>query len=174
MRAALFDGWEGVMRVLVVGTIAYVALIVLLRVRGKRTLSKMNAFDLVVTVALGSALATTILSKSTALAEGVAALVLLVLLQYVATWCAARSEVFQAVIKAQPTLLMHRGKFLRGAMLAERVTEEEVLAAIRNSGSRGLGERLSVVLETDGSLSVIMGEAQNTSRSSLDHVAGPH
>ncbi len=59
-------------------------------------------------------------------------------------------------------------------MLAERVTEEEVLAAIRNSGSRGLGERLSVVLETDGSLSVITGDAQNTSRSSLDHVAGPH
>ena len=52
MSAALFDGWEGVARVLVVGTIAYVALVVLLRVTGKRTLSKMNAFDLVVTVAL--------------------------------------------------------------------------------------------------------------------------
>ena len=40
-----FDGWTGLLRVLVVGTLAYAALVLLLRVTGKRTLSKMNAFD---------------------------------------------------------------------------------------------------------------------------------
>ena len=46
----LFAGWESLLRTLVVGTLAYVALIAFLRVSGKRTLSKMNTFDFVVTV----------------------------------------------------------------------------------------------------------------------------
>ena len=53
-----FDSWAGLGRVLVVGVLAYSALVLLLRISGKRTLTKMNAFDLVVTVALGSTLAT--------------------------------------------------------------------------------------------------------------------
>ena len=76
-----FDTWSGLGRVLVVGTLAYAAVVVLLRVSGKRTLTKLNAFDLVVTVALGSTLATVLLSKNVALAEGVLAVALLISLQ---------------------------------------------------------------------------------------------
>ena len=54
----LFDSWAGLGRTLLVGPLAYVALVLLLRISGKRTLTKLNAFDLVVTVALGSTLAT--------------------------------------------------------------------------------------------------------------------
>lgn len=49
-----FDGWQGLARVLLVGALAYLTLVLLLRIAGKRTLSKMNAFDLVANVALGS------------------------------------------------------------------------------------------------------------------------
>ena len=49
------DTWSALGRVALVGTIAFVVVVVLLRLSGKRTLAKMNAFDLVVTVALGSA-----------------------------------------------------------------------------------------------------------------------
>ena len=101
---------------LLVGTLAYVALVLLLRISGKRTLTKLNAFDLVVTVALGSTLATVLLSKSVALAEGVLALALLICLQYAITWLSVRSPRFQALVKAEPTLLVHRGRFLDGAM----------------------------------------------------------
>jgi beta-lactamase regulating signal transducer with metallopeptidase domain len=72
-----FAGAPGVWRTLLVGLCAYVLLILVLRTTGKRTLSKMNAFDLIVTVALGSTLATVILSKDVALAEGVTAFVML-------------------------------------------------------------------------------------------------
>ena len=70
-----FSTWAALGRVLVIGPLAYVALVLLLRISGKRTLTKLNAFDLVVTVALGSTLATVLLSKSVSLAEGVLALV---------------------------------------------------------------------------------------------------
>ena len=56
-----FDSWDSLLRVIAGGFAAYASLVVLLRVSGKRTLSKLNAFDLVVTVALGSTLATMLL-----------------------------------------------------------------------------------------------------------------
>jgi uncharacterized membrane protein YcaP (DUF421 family) len=58
-----FESWTGMARVAVLAVCAYALLIFLLRITGKRTLSKMNAFDFVVTVALGSTLATILLSK---------------------------------------------------------------------------------------------------------------
>ena len=150
-----FDSLAGLGRVLVVGTLAYVALVVLLRVSGKRTLTKLNAFDLVVTVALGSTLATVLLSKSVALAEGILALALLVGLQYVIAWLSVRSDRFQALIKSEPTLILHRGRFLPGAMRAQRITREEMLAAMRASGVADPATLEAVVLETDGTISIV-------------------
>jgi uncharacterized membrane protein YcaP (DUF421 family) len=151
----LFDSWAGLGRVLLVGTLAYVALVLFLRISGKRTLSKLNAFDLVVTVALGSTLATVLLSKSVALAEGLLALALLICLQYAIAWLSVRSPRFQAFVKAEPTLLLHRGRFLERAMRTERISREEILAALRSSGAAEVGTLAAVVLETDGSISVI-------------------
>src|SRR5665811_1594614 len=95
-----FDTWFGLLRVLVVGTLSYPALIALLRISGKRSLSKMNAFDLVVTVALGSTFATVILNNSIPLTEGVLALALLVFLQFVITWLSVRFEPVQTLVKS--------------------------------------------------------------------------
>ena len=116
-----YDGWLGLVRVLVVGTCAYLALVALLRISGKRTLAKLNAFDFVVTVALGSTLATVLLSSTVALAEGVAALVLLVGLQYVVAWASTRSRRVEQFVKSEPALVYHDG-FLPAAMRRERVT----------------------------------------------------
>ncbi len=150
-----FDSWFGLLRVLVVGTLAYGALIVLLRVSGKRSLSKMNAFDLVVTVALGSTFAAVILNNSIPLAEGVLALALLVGLQFVITWLSVRFRAVEKLIKSEPTLLVRDGTYLDDAMRAQRVTRDEIQAALRDSGSTTLAEIECVVLETDGSLTVI-------------------
>ena len=171
MTIDFFQGWGGILRVLVVGTLAYAGLVLVLRVTGKRTLSKMNAFDLVVTVALGSALASTMLSKSTPLAEGLAGLTLLVLLQYAVTWLSVRSERFQGLLKAQPAILVHRGRWHEAALRRERVTKEEVLAALRSEGARALDDTTTVVIETDGTLSVLSGQPTDETPSSLSNMA---
>jgi uncharacterized membrane protein YcaP (DUF421 family) len=170
MGAVLFDDWQGIVRVFVVGTLAYAAIVIALRASGKRTLSKMNAFDLIVTVALGSTLAMTMLSKNTALAEGITAMLLLILLQLVVTWLSVRSQRFQSLVKAQPALLVRDGRMILSAMLAERVTSEEILAAVRGSGNSQLEENCSVVLETDGSLSVVFDVGDIEGNSSLGNV----
>ena len=81
-----FDSWSDIIRILAVGTAAYLALVVLLRLSGKRTLAKLNAFDWVVSVALGSTLATVLLSSDVSWSEGAVALVLLAALQFVVAW----------------------------------------------------------------------------------------
>ncbi len=145
----------GLLRILIIGPLAYLLLIAILRTSGKRTLSKMNAFDFVVTVALGSTLATVVLSKDIPLVEGVLAFAVLAILQFLISWFARRMPSFEAIIKAEPRMLLRDGTFDSGAMRAERVTEEEVRSAIRASGIGDLHSVATVVLETDGSFSVI-------------------
>lgn len=86
----LFQGWTGPARTVLVGALAYAGLVVFLRLSGKRTLSKLNAFDLVVTVALGSTLATILLDEKVPLAEGLTAFAVLIGLQFVVTWTSVR------------------------------------------------------------------------------------
>lgn len=166
-----FDEWSGLLRVLVVGALAYAGLVALLRITGKRTLSKMNAFDLVVTVALGSTLATVLLSKEVALAEGMLAFVLLALLQYGVAWLSTRSRAFRRVVKAEPAMLLRDGRMLEAALRRERVAPEEVVAAVRASGRASLHSVAAVVLETDGSFSVI-GQPPDGDTAALANVRG--
>lgn len=170
LQRIFFDNGSGVIRTLIIGVLAYAALVLLLRISGKRTLSKMNAFDLVVTVALGSTLATILLSKNVALIEGILAFALLIGLQYLVAWASVYSSSIRRIVKSEPALLFHRGEFLREAMRRERVTEGEVRAAIRAEGIAALSEIEAVVLETDGSFSVVQKPARGEA-SSLSNVA---
>jgi len=167
-----FDSWEGLGRVLLLGILAYVALVLILRISGKRTLTKLNAFDLVVTVALGSTLATVLLSKNVALAEGVVALGLLVLLQYAITWGSVRLAWFRHLVKSEPTLLVHHGAFLGGALRNKKITHEEVLSVLRGEGITAVEDVAAVVLETDGSFSVISDAPSGGGGNVLVNVAG--
>jgi uncharacterized membrane protein YcaP (DUF421 family) len=166
-----FDGWPKLGRSLVLAVLAYGALVFLLRVSGKRTLSKMNVFDFVFVVALGSTLAATILSPGVTLADGVLALSALIGLQILLSWLCTRSHLLDRLINGEPALLLHRGRFLREAMGRERVTEEEMRAAVRNRGLASFDDVESIVLETDGTFSVVWQKTDGES-SSLSDVPG--
>lgn len=154
-----FESWEALLRIVVIGVLAYASLVLLLRMSGKRTLTKLNAFDLVVTVALGSTLSTILLSRQTPLADGVVALSVLILLQFVITWLSVRNTRFRALVRSEPRLLLHQGQLLRGAMRDERINEDEVVQALRSVGVRSTEDVDAVVLESDGSLSVLTAGA---------------
>lgn len=150
-----FDTWSDIWRTVVVGTAAYVTLVVVLRTSGKRTLAKLNAFDLVVTVAFGSTLATILLTKDVSWAEGTTAFVTLAVLQYAVAWTSSRWSATRSVVTARPTLLLHDGKPLEDVLLSQRVSHEQLLQAVRGSGVGTVSDVAAVVLETDGSLSVV-------------------
>jgi|TARA_R100001143_G_scaffold2035_6_gene4862 uncharacterized membrane protein YcaP (DUF421 family) len=172
VEGMFFSGWSTLIRTLVIGILAYINLIVLLRISGRRTLSKMNAFDLIVTVALGSTFATILLNRDVSLAEGTLALALLIGLQYLVTWSSVRVGWVRKLVTGEPALLLYQGQMLSSAMRVARVTEDEVRSAIRSSGSSSIDDVEAVVLETDGSFSVI-SQGSGSQRSSLSGVMTP-
>mgnify|MGYP003119261630 CR=1 FL=1 len=153
-----FDSWSDIWRVLLVGPASYAALVLVLRTSGKRTLSKLNAFDLVVTVALGSTLATIFLSKDVSWSEGVVALAVLALLQLLVAAVTSRLPVVRSAVTAGPTLLLRDGEMLEQALRDARLTAAEVRQAIRGNGVGDVAMVAAVVLESDGSLSVVTRE----------------
>jgi len=151
-------------RIMLTGIGAYISIILMLRVSGKRTLAKMNAFDFIVTVALGSILATTLTSQQTSLLAGLTAFGTLIVLQYILAKLSKRFSIVNQMIKSEPTLLFYKGDYLREHLQKERILEIEVIQAIRSSGTP-LGQVEAVIIETDGTFSVL-----KDSRHVMEHV----
>lgn len=154
-----FTEWIGVARVVVIGACAYVALVAMLRISGKRTLAKLNAFDFVVTVAFGSVLASILLDQDVALAEGVTALAVLVVLQYLLAYLSLHVPQFADAIRSEPVLLARDGTWCRDAMYGARVTEPELRTVLRSHGYGDLADVSAIILEPDGTFSVLPGNA---------------
>lgn len=150
-----YNGWVPIARVVITAIVGYAALIALLRVGGKRTLAKMNAFDFVVTIAIGSILASMLLNQKVALAEGMAALAMLVGMQFAVAWLSVRFKPISQTVKSTPTILLWKGELLRDVCRAERVAEGEVRSAVRSQGLASLDAALAVVLEATGDMSVV-------------------
>lgn len=166
-----FNSAHDLVRVLVVGILAYAGCVFLLRISGNRTLSKMNSFDLIVTVALGSTLSSILLTSSISLAQGLLGLALLVGLQFLITWLSVRFGKVNQAVKTAPRLLLRDGQMLRDAMKAARITQDEICTAVRQQGIGGLEKVAAVILETDGSLTVITHSSLG-SGSAMQSVAG--
>ncbi len=149
-----FESWYNVGRTVTLSVIGFLAMITLLRVSGKRTLSKLNVFDFVFVVAVGSVFAASIMEKDVTLIEGIAALSTLVGIQIGLAELAARSALAERIINGEPTLLLSKGRFIPRALKRERITEEEVRAAIRAKGVTRVEDVDAVVLENDGTLTV--------------------
>ncbi|MEJ6488889.1 DUF421 domain-containing protein [Leucobacter sp. USCH14] len=153
-----FDSWSDVIRTVIVGAGAYGFLVIALLMLGKRTLSQMNAFDFVVTVALGSILATILLTSDVSWTEGAAAMLLLAGLQFIVAWLSTRFRWFSRLVTSQPVLLVSNGQLDRDALAANRLTESQVLQAVRGGGYGDVALVGAVVLEPNGKLSVISHE----------------
>jgi uncharacterized membrane protein YcaP (DUF421 family) len=150
-----FDSWSQLVRVILVGAAAYAFLIVSLRVSGKRTLSQMNAFDFVVTVALGSTLATILLSSDVSWVEGATALTVLSVLQFLVAWLSTRIPVVGRAVTARPAVLVRDGVPCEDTIRASRITPAQISQAVRSGGYGDLALVAAVILEPNGTLSVV-------------------
>lgn len=155
MPVMWFESWSDIARVVLVGCATYAFLVVVLRSFGGRTLAQLNAFDFIVTVALGSTLATALLSSDVTWAEGAVALAVLVALQFAIAWISSRWPSVRGAVTASPHVLLREGAIDERALRAARLTEAEVRQAVRASGAGDLSGVAAVVLETNGTLSVI-------------------
>lgn len=155
------------------GAAAYALMVVVLRASGKRTLAALNAFDLVVTVALGSVLATIALSSEVSLLEGLAAIVVLVVARSAVSWLSVHAPPVRRFVRSEASVVFADGNFDTATMAKVRLTEGEICQAIRSSGCGDLELVAAVVFETDGSLSVIATDQCRTGTALPAHTAAP-
>lgn len=168
MEEIFFSGWEGVLRVATSTICAYILVVVMLRISGKRTLAKMNAFDFIVTIALGSILGSVILNKTTPIIEGLTAIAILISLQYFITFISVRSNFFKQIISSTPTLLFYDGKILDAALKQQRVSRSEINKSIREAGYSGFEKISAIILESTGDITVISKETLSSKEAMTD------
>lgn len=150
--------WEVVARVAVTTGLFYLTIFAVLRIAGRRTLAQFSAFDYVVTIAMGSLLAGTALSPSTTFAQGVTALIVLIGLQLLIGWLRQRSGPARRLLDFQPQEIGRDGRLsLSSNPLRAQLTEDEVRSLLREKGIFDVEDARLVILEPNGSISVLRG-----------------
>lgn len=150
-----FKDWSSLIQIIIMAILVYFSVIIILRLSGKRTLSDLNAFDFIVTVTIGSIAATTILADSTSLSEGLLAVVILVILQYIVAKLDVRFKIVSKVLKSNPTLLYYAEEYLEENMKKMRITKQDILQEIRYQGGTLIDNVDAVILESNGKVSVV-------------------
>jgi uncharacterized membrane protein YcaP (DUF421 family) len=159
--APFFDGWQSLFNAAVGALLLYPALVILIRVAGKRSVSKMNNFDWIVTVAVGSLIASGIVFDSVTVIDTVLGIGILLGMQWALTRWMSRSESTTRAVVSTPTLMLHKGRMLDGAMQRERISVEEIHSALRAAGLSDPSQAYAVVLESNAALTVIPTEKGN-------------
>lgn len=149
--------WESIGFVALSALGMYLGLIVLTRVAGLRSFSKMSSFDFAITVAIGSVLAGTVIAENPPLLQSLAALAILYALQIGLAFLRQRSDAIQHVVDNEPMLLMAGREILHDNLRKAQVTEGDVRAKLREANVLSLDHVHAVVLEATGDVSVLHG-----------------
>lgn len=168
MKELFFEDWASFWHVALCAAIAYITLFIFIRISGKRTLAKLNAFDFVVSVTLGSTLSSMILGK-VVLANGALALAVIILLQYILAWSARSSVKMEMIINSSPTLVFYNGEFIPEALEKEVITKEEIYAEIRKFRIHRMEDVKAVVMELNGEFTVVK-KSSGGKETSLDDI----
>ncbi|NNF59418.1 MAG: DUF421 domain-containing protein [Rhodothermaceae bacterium] len=140
----------------------YVALIVLTRLAGLRSFSKISGFDFAMTVAIGSIIASTILTPSPPLLQAAVGLATVYAVQFSVGWLRKRAFWFSRLVDNEPLLLMAGSEMLHDNLREARVTEADLWAKLREANVLDPKQVRAVVFETTGDISVLHGEAEGT------------
>jgi len=169
----LFGGWSSMLGALIEAVVLYFYAIFLLRVAGKTTIGTARIFDFVSTVAMGTMIGSTIISSSIALTTGLVGLTALVALQRSVAYASSRSERFYRITTNTPRLLYDGSRFLEENLNEERITRQDVMAKIRQSGHPNMESVAAVVLETTGNVAIISSSVPTGLAELDDALMGP-
>ncbi len=155
MNFNLFSSWDQLVVVVVKTAIMYMYGVLLLRLGGKRTTGRIATFDYISVIVIGPLIATSILSSTIALVDGMAALTAFVGLQWLVSYLATRNKVFARLVTTPPSVLFADERFLQKNINAERVHEDEIMSKIRVAGHASTASVKAVILESTGDIAVI-------------------
>jgi uncharacterized membrane protein YcaP (DUF421 family) len=152
--------WTKVLAIIINAVGIYIAVILFTRIAGKRSFSKMSSFDFAMTVAIGSIIASTVLSNTVSVATGIVGLALVYGLQLFVAFF-RRFDFVSNLVDNTPLLLMEKEVILKENLLKAKVTEGDLRAKLREANVLNLSEVRAVVFEATGDISVIHSSDSN-------------
>jgi uncharacterized membrane protein YcaP (DUF421 family) len=162
-----FHSWAELGRIALVSTILFVLIVVLLRLVGQQALAKMSGYDVVVTVTLGSIVASVVLTRAMTVSDAAVALVTLIALQETTRWLQAHWLPVHHAVREPPRVVLWDGALLENRLTDYSVSADEVRAAVRKAGYASLEAIRAVVLENDGEWSVVAKQRSTDTESAL-------
>jgi uncharacterized membrane protein YcaP (DUF421 family) len=153
---------EIILRILILAPSALIWVILLVRIIGLRTFSKMTAFDFVATIATGSLMANAATATSWgAYWQAVGAMVIVLLTQAVFALWRQRSDLAPHVLENEPIILFRDGQWSDAALKKSRTTKSDIWGKMRKANVLDLREVRAIILETTGDVSVLHGDHLN-------------
>ncbi len=150
---------DAFLRILILGPVSLLWIAAVVRLIGLRSFSKMTAFDFVTTVATGSLLGAAATARDwLGFIVPSGAMLALLGTQAIIAEMRIHSIRWLKIIENEPLLLMREGLMDKPAMKKARVTEDDLLAKLREANVLKLSEVRAVALETTGDISVLHGE----------------
>jgi uncharacterized membrane protein YcaP (DUF421 family) len=154
-----FHTWSDLFRVCITTAVTFVTVVAALRLVGTQALARMSGYDMVATVTLGTIVAGVAMNEHVTVTDGIAALVTLLVLQEGIRVLQSRWRFAHYAVRQQPIVLLWDGQLLEDRLRANRISADEVRAAIRGVGLTSFAKARIVVIENDGGWSVIpMGD----------------
>lgn len=144
--------WEFLLRALIV----YVFLLVMLRMTGKRQIGQLAPFDLVLLLVLSNAVQNAMNGGDNSITGGVLSAVMLVAVNWFVAWLTFRSRRFERLIEGRPEVIIHNGRIYRDVIEREKITQEEIDAALRAAGCADIQHVHFAILENNGQITVRM------------------
>jgi uncharacterized membrane protein YcaP (DUF421 family) len=142
--------WEFIARAVVV----YIFLLVILRVTGKRQVGQLAPFDLVLLLVLSNALQNSMNGGDNTVTGGVISAVTLICLNWLLGFATFRSKKIGRFVEGRPQVIVHNGHVYREVMESERLTQDELDAAVRLAGCASIHDVHFAILENNGQISV--------------------
>lgn len=136
-------------------SIAYAALIILTRLGGIRSFSKMSGFDFAVTVAIGSVFASMIMSDSPPVLQGVTAFAFLFAFQIGFANLRTRSKIIRGIAENAPRLIMVGDKIIYDQLRKADMTKADLMGKLREANVVNFSQVKIVIAETTGDVSVL-------------------
>lgn len=150
---------DTVLRGLVLAAVGLLWVTTLIRINGLRSLSKMSNFDFVMTIALGSLLASAAGSTEWQdFVQVLAAMVSLFAVQWTMNQLRMKWPGFRTIVQNRPVVLLRNGEFREDAMHETRVSRADLFEKLRAANVSDISNVRAVILETTGDVSVVQGE----------------
>lgn len=135
--------------------LAWLGLVILIRLSGRRTLGEMSPVDFIVLLIMGDMIQQSLLGEDFSMTSAFVVVVTLLLLTVSYAWAKSRWPRLTRAVEGVPTVLVRNGVPDEAQMRAARVGMDEVMEAARKNGLIDLGEVRFAVLETGGEISII-------------------